>query len=60
MKFREYDKVEPRIVTATTPEELTLHIDEIGKEFNIIDLQYSTTTNWWWIVQYSALLLISK
>ena len=59
MKFREYGEVKPITITATTKEGLDGQIEKIGKENDIIDLQFATsfdTTRW--IIVYSALLLV--
>jgi len=61
MKFREYGEVTPKTLTAETPQLLDQKIEQVGKAFDIIDLQFSTTGhNTLNMVQFSALLLIRE
>ena len=61
MKFREYGEVEPMTVSEVTERLLDERIEQIGRERDIIDLQFATsyipTEN---IILYSALLLVKK
>lgn len=44
MKFREYDNIFPKVLVSTSKEDLERQITENATKFNMIDLQYSTTT----------------
>lgn len=44
MKFREYDNIFPKVLKATTGELLEQQITDYATRYNMIDLQYSTTT----------------
>lgn len=60
MKFRNEDGLEAKVLRAMGPEDLSNKIEELCKEYDLTDLQYSTTTldNGW--VEYSALALVRK
>lgn len=55
MKYREYDGVEFRIVTAQSREEFQKNLEELGREYDFLDIQYSDGRT-----QYSALAIIRK
>ena len=55
MKYREYDGAEPRIVTAQSKEEFQKNLEELGREYDFIDIQYSDGRT-----QYSALAILRK
>ena len=61
MKFREYGEVEPMTISEMAEKLLDERIEKIGRERDIIDLQFATsyipTEN---IILYSALLLVKK
>lgn len=63
MNFREHKNVFVKCVTCTTAANLEWVIEEAGRQYNLIDLQYSTTTvscgnNLQ--VEYSALMLLGE
>lgn len=60
MTFREYGVVHPKTLTASSPLELDQKIEALGARFEVIDLQYSTTTIGPSTVQFSALALIGQ
>lgn len=55
MKYREYDGAEPRIVTAQSKEEFQKNLEELGREYDFLDIQYSDGRT-----QYSALVIVRK
>lgn len=61
MQFRDYGEVTPRTITADTPIELDQKIERLGRKYDLIDLQFSTTghtpNN---VVQFSALALVGE
>lgn len=59
MKFREHSNLSPLVLTATTPEILEERLDGISEEYDLIDLQYSTTTRADGAIHYSALALVT-
>ena len=59
MKFREHSDLSPLVLTATTPEILEEKLEGISEEFDLIDLQYSTTTREDGAIHYSALALVT-
>lgn len=58
MKFREYTMVLPKVIKATSANALEQEIEKLDIEYDIIDLQYSTTGDLKNGIEYSALLLI--
>lgn len=75
MKFREYDNIFPKVLKATTGEALEQQITDYATRYNMIDLQYSTTTiempvrekiknefhlSSQQVVEYSALMLLQE
>lgn len=44
MKFREYDNIFPKVLVSTSKEDLERQITDYATKYNMIDLQYSTTT----------------
>lgn len=75
MKFREYDNIFPKVVVGTTKEHLEEQIVVLATRYNMIDLQYSTTTiempvkeeinhtfhiSSKQVVEYSALMLLQE
>ncbi|MBO7043127.1 hypothetical protein J6W34_00950 [bacterium] len=61
MKFREYDNLFVKVFRSRDPENLQWIIEEAATQYNLIDLQYSTTNiddkgN----VEYSALALLQE
>lgn len=61
MKFREYDNLFVKVFRCRKPEDLEWVIQEAATQYNLIDLQYSTTNldnegN----VEYSALALLQE
>lgn len=61
MKFREYNNLFVKIFRSRDPEKLEWIIKEAAEQYNLIDLQYSTTnigsiTD----VEYSALALLQE
>ena len=60
MKFREYNSIFPKILKGSTAEQLEQLITEAATKFNMIDLQYSTTTIGAKSIEYSALLLLQE
>lgn len=61
MKFREYGEVKPITITSKGPLDLDERIEEIGNEYDIIDLQFAISGK---IeddtILYSALLLVKE
>lgn len=55
MKYREYDGAELRIVTAQSREEFQKKLEELGREYDFLDIQYSDGRT-----QYSALVILRK
>lgn len=55
MKYRESDGAEFRIATAADKEELIRKLDELGREYDFIDVKYSDGRT-----QYSALAVVRK
>lgn len=55
MKYREHDGVEFRITTAQSREEFQEKLEELGREYDFLDIQYSDGRT-----QYSALVVIRK
>ena len=55
MKFREYKGVTPKVVTAARPAEMEAKLEELGKDWEFVDLQFSESSQ-----QYSALALLKK
>lgn len=60
MKFREHDNLKPLVLTAYSGCYLEEQITEVGRKYNIIDLQFSTAVTVSGDIHYSALLLINK
>lgn len=62
MKFRDEDNLKPIILTSLrNGKYLERQIEQLGQEYDIIDLQYSSTTvGNVDIVEYSALALVRK
>lgn len=60
MNFREHKNVFVKCVTSRKPSDLEWVIEEAGRQYNLIDLQYSTTTNPNGTVEYSALMLLGE
>lgn len=58
MKFREYDNLFVKIFRDRNPETLEWIIKEAAEQYNLIDLQYSTTTLSNGDVEYSVLALL--
>lgn len=61
MKFREYNNLFVKVFRCRKPEDLEWVIQEAATQYNLIDLQYSTTNldnegN----VEYSALALLQE
>lgn len=61
MNFREHKNVFVKCVSSMDKSALEWFIEEAGRQYNLIDLQYSTTTvgdnN---KVEYSALMLLAE
>lgn len=55
MKYREYDGVEFRLVTAADKEEFISRLEEIGREYDFLGVKYSDGKT-----QYSALAVVRK
>lgn len=55
MKYREHDGAEFRIVTAQSVEDFRKKLEELGLEYDFLDIQYSDGRT-----QYSALAIIRK
>lgn len=60
MNFREHKNVFVKCVTSRKPSDLEWVIEEAGHQYNLIDLQYSTTTHQNGTVEYSALMLLGE
>lgn len=61
MKFREYNNVFPKVVTANNSKELENLITKYATQYNMIDLQYSTTEKPSISeIEYSALMLLQE
>ena len=62
MKFRDEDNLKPIILTSVcNGKHLEKQIEQLGQEYDIIDLQYSSATfGNVGIVEYSALALVRK
>lgn len=60
MKFREYDNLFVKIFRDRNPSTLEWIIEEAAAQYNLIDLQYSTTTLTDGNVEYSALALLQE
>jgi len=60
MNFREYGSVHPKVLLADSPRELEAKVEALGAQFELIDLQYSTTTIGQAKVQFSALALVGQ
>ena len=76
MKFREYDNIFPKVLVSVSKEDLEKQITENATKYNMIDLQYSTTTiempvkegtlktgyhiSSKQVVEYSALMLLQE
>ncbi len=59
MKFREYGEVKPITICANFCRELDTKIEDVGKSYDIIDLQFSTCYDAYEEkVIFSALLLV--
>ena len=61
MKFREYDNLFVKVFRCRKPEDLEWVIQEAATQYNLIDLQYSTTNiddkgN----VEYSVIVLLQE
>lgn len=59
MMFRDYGEVHPLTKVSSSPEGLDEAIERVGKEFDIIDLQFASRTLLG-SAEYSALMLIGK
>ena len=55
MKVREYKGVTPKVVTAARPAEMEAKLEELGKDWEFVDLQFSESSQ-----QYSALALLKR
>lgn len=60
MNFREHKNVFVKCVTSRNPQDLEWVIEEAGRQYNLIDLQYSTTTHQNGTIEYSALMLLGE
>lgn len=60
MNFREHKNVFVKCVASRNPSNLEWVIEEAGRQYNLIDLQYSTTTNQNGAIEYSALMLLGE
>jgi len=60
MKFREYDNLFVKILKSTKPDELEWAISNAAEQYNLVDMQYSTTNLNNDIVEYSVLLLLQE
>lgn len=60
MKFREYDNLFVKVFRDINPSTLEWIIKEAAEQYNLIDLQYSTTTLSNGNVEYSALALLQE
>ena len=61
MNFREHKNVFVKCVTSRKPSDLEWVIEEAGRQYNLIDLQYSSTTvDQNGTVEYSALMLLGE
>ena len=61
MKFREYDNLFVKVFRDRNPETLEWIIQKAAEQYNLIDLQYSTTNlNDKGEVEYSALALLQE
>ena len=60
MKFREYDRLFVKILKDTNPTCLENKIENISEQYNLIDMQYSSTTMLNDDVEYSVLLLLQE
>ena len=60
MKFRDEDNLDIQVITSDSPIGLEHNIRILSKKYNLVDLQYSTTTYSNNTIQYSALALVRK
>lgn len=60
MMFRDYGEVHPLTKVSSSPEGLDEAIESVGREYDIIDLQFASRTLRFGSAEYSALMLIGK
>lgn len=58
MNFREYGEVKPVTLVGDTPKKLDDAIEKLGREYDIIDLQFASRTVKNALPEYSALALV--
>lgn len=60
MNFRGHKNVFVKCVTSRDPRDVEWVIGEAGRQYDLIDLQYSTTTHQNGAVEHSALMLLGE
>lgn len=60
MMFRDYGEVHPLTKVSSSPEGLDVAIESVGREYDIIDLQFASRTTRCGSAEYSALMLVKK
>lgn len=55
MKFREYGELVPKTIVADSKEEMDRAIEDLSKDWDFVDLQYSASETF-----FSALALLKK
>lgn len=58
MKFREEKGLRARVIVANTSYDLENKLAALGRQYDLVDLQYSTTTENNGDIHYSALALV--